>query len=77
MGNRVIAITPGLRPVLRAVLAGGAVLVALVGLSACANSAQDAEPEVTPQTAPAPSPAVPQIDAGVPANLETASFAMG
>ncbi len=77
MGNRVIAITPGLRPVLRTVLAGGAFLLALVGLSACANSAQDAEPEVTPQAAPAPSPAVPQIDAGVPANLETASFAMG
>jgi hypothetical protein len=77
MANRIIAITLGLRLMLRAVLVGGAVMFALVGLSGCTDPAQDSEPENAPETAPVPSPSVPKIDAGVPDNLETASFALG
>jgi hypothetical protein len=63
--------------VTRLLLAGGALLLVLAGLSACSSSAPDLEPVDTPQLAPVPSTAIPAIDADPPHNLETASFALG
>ena len=74
MRNKVDASGSGLRLTL---LVAGALGIALMGLGACAQPAQELEIETSPAASQEPATMIPAIDDGVPANLETASFAMG